>query len=139
MIQHATLVALGGALGALLRYSLGLTLETDDFPWSTFVVNICGSVTLGILSVMAVNSLISETTMLFLGTGLLGAFTTMSTFSIETVSLVKNNELALALGYATLSFILCIGGAFLDGVSAQKSARVRVSYYFINNKSLVAP
>tara|TARA_B100000925_G_scaffold28548_1_gene18995 strand:+ start:60 stop:434 length:375 start_codon:yes stop_codon:yes gene_type:complete len=113
MIQHATLVALGGALGALLRYSLGLTLETNDFPWSTFVVNICGSVILGILSVMAVNSLISETTMLFLGTGLLGAFTTMSTFSNETVSLIKNNEIALALAYATLSFILCIGGAFL--------------------------
>ncbi len=113
MIQHAALVALGGALGALLRYALGLTLETSDFPWSTFMVNICGSLILGILSVMALNSLISETTMLFLGTGLLGAFTTMSTFSNETVDLVKNNEITLALSYATLSFILCIGGAFV--------------------------
>ena len=113
MIQHAALVALGGALGALLRYALGLTLETSDFPWSTFMVNICGSLILGILSVMALNSLISETTMLFLGTGLLGAFTTMSTFSNETVNLVKNNEITLALSYATLSFILCIGGAFV--------------------------
>ncbi|MEC8540255.1 MAG: fluoride efflux transporter CrcB [Candidatus Thermoplasmatota archaeon] len=113
MIQHAALVALGGALGALLRYALGLTLETSDFPWSTFMVNICGSIILGILSVMALNSLISETTMLFLGTGLLGAFTTMSTFSNETVNLVKNNEITLALSYATLSFILCIGGAFV--------------------------
>ena len=113
MIQHAALVAFGGALGALLRYALGLTLETSDFPWSTFMVNICGSIILGILSVMALNSLISETTMLFLGTGLLGAFTTMSTFSNETVNLVKNNEITLALSYATLSFILCIGGAFV--------------------------
>ncbi len=113
MIQHAALVALGGALGALLRYALGLTLGTSDFPWSTFMVNICGSIILGILSVMALNSLISETTMLFLGTGLLGAFTTMSTFSNETVDLVKNNEITLALSYATLSFILCIGGAFV--------------------------
>ncbi|MEC7228775.1 MAG: fluoride efflux transporter CrcB [Candidatus Thermoplasmatota archaeon] len=113
MIQHAALVALGGALGALLRYALGLTLETSDFPWSTFMVNICGSLILGILSVMALNSLISETTMLFLRTGLLGAFTTMSTFSNETVNLVKNNEITLALSYATLSFILCIGGAFV--------------------------
>ena len=113
MIQYAALVALGGALGALLRYALGLTLETSDFPWSTFMVNICGSLILGILSVMALNSLVSETTMLFLGTGLLGAFTTMSTFSNETVNLVKNNEITLALSYATLSFILCIGGAFV--------------------------
>ncbi len=113
MIQQAVLVALGGAIGAVLRFSIGNIIESSDFPLSTILVNISGSFILGMLAVMAINNGYSEELMLFFGTGLLGAFTTMSTFSLETLTLVKNDNYTLALVYASISFILCILFAFV--------------------------
>ncbi len=113
MIQQAVLVALGGAIGAVLRFSIGNLIESSDFPLSTILVNISGSFILGMLAVMAINNGYSEELMLFFGTGLLGAFTTMSTFSLETLTLVKNDNYTLALAYASISFILCILFAFI--------------------------
>ena len=113
MIQQLGLVAVGGAIGAVLRYAIGHTIAGGEFPWSTFMVNVIGSFALGLLSVMAINNLVSKDATLFLGVGLLGAFTTMSTFSIETVGLLKNDQYTLALAYSSLSFILCIIGAFV--------------------------
>ena len=113
MIQQATLVALGGAIGAVLRFGIGNIIESSEFPLSTILVNVSGSFILGMLAVMAINNGYSEELMLFFGTGLLGAFTTMSTFSLETLTLVKNNNYTLALVYACISFILCILFAFV--------------------------
>ena len=112
MIQHVTMVALGGAIGAILRYTASKILQATNFPWPTFTVNVVGSVSIGILTAIAMNYTLSQETMLFLSTGLLGAFTTMSTFSIETVGLLKAENYIIALTYATLSFCLCIIGAF---------------------------
>lgn len=113
MIQQATLVALGGAIGAVLRFGIGNIIESSEFPLSTIIVNVSGSFILGMLAVMAINNGYSEELMLFFGTGLLGAFTTMSTFSLETLTLVKNDNYTLALVYACISFILCILFAFV--------------------------
>jgi CrcB protein len=113
MIQQAVLVALGGAIGAVLRFSIGNIIESSDFPLSTIIVNVSGSFILGMLAVMAINNGYSEELMLFFGTGLLGAFTTMSTFSLETLTLVKNDNYTLALVYASISFVLCILFAFV--------------------------
>ena len=113
MIQQAVLVALGGAIGAVLRFSIGNIIESSDFPLSTIIVNVSGSFILGMLAVMAINNGYSEELMLFFGTGLLGAFTTMSTFSLETLTLVKNDNYTLALVYASISFALCILFAFV--------------------------
>ena len=113
MIQQAGLVALGGAIGAVLRFSIGNFIESSEFPLSTILVNVSGSFILGMLAVMAINNGYSEELMLFFGTGLLGAFTTMSTFSLETLTLVKNDNYTLALVYACISFILCILFAFV--------------------------
>ena len=113
MIQQAALVALGGAIGAVLRFSIGNIIESSEFPLSTILVNVSGSFILGMLAVMAINNGYSEELMLFFGTGLLGAFTTMSTFSLETLTLVKNDNYTLALVYACISFILCILFAFV--------------------------
>lgn len=113
MIQQAGLVALGGAIGAVLRFSIGNIIESSEFPLSTILVNVSGSFILGMLAVMAINNGYSEELMLFFGTGLLGAFTTMSTFSLETLTLVKNDNYTLALVYACISFILCILFAFV--------------------------
>lgn len=113
MIQQLGLVAVGGAIGATLRYAISYTIANSEFPWSTLLVNVVGSFALGMLSIMAINNLVSKDATLFLGVGLLGAFTTMSTFSFETLELLKNDQYTLALTYSSLSFLLCIICAFI--------------------------
>ena len=113
MLQHIAIVSLGGAIGATLRFAVGQLLDSTDFPWSTFMVNALGSVVLGAITVYAINRGSSEELMLFFSTGLLGAFTTMSTFSVETMKLIKHDEQFTALAYIMLTFFVCIIGAFL--------------------------
>ena len=113
MFQQVALVAVGGAIGAILRYGAGNIIETGDLPVSTFLVNVVGSFALGVLAILAINQGYSDDILLFFGTGLLGSFTTMSTFSVETVTLLKNDNATLALVYAILSFVSCILFAFL--------------------------
>ena len=108
MLQQVALVAFGGSIGAIMRYGVGNIIESGDFPTSTFLVNIVGSFSLGLLTVLAINQGYSDDFLLFFGVGIIGSFTTMSTFSVETISLLKDDNLMLALGYATMSFITCI-------------------------------
>ena len=108
MLQQIALVALGGSIGAIMRYGVGNIIESGDFPTSTFLVNIVGSFSLGLLTVLAIKQGYSDDFLLFFGVGIIGSFTTMSTFSVETISLLKDDNLMLALGYATMSFITCI-------------------------------
>ncbi len=112
MLQQVALVAFGGAIGAVMRYAAGNMTETDGFPTSTFFVNVVGSFALGLLAILAIKQGYSEDILLFFGVGLLGSFTTMSTFSVETITMLKNDDFMLALGYATLSFFTCISFAF---------------------------
>ena len=108
MLQQVALVAFGGSIGAIMRYGVGNIIESGDFPTSTFLVNIVGSFSLGLLTVLAIKQGYSDDFFLFFGVGIIGSFTTMSTFSVETISLLKDDNLMLALGYATMSFITCI-------------------------------
>ena len=70
MIQQAALVALGGAIGAVLRFGIGNIIESSEFPLSTIIVNVSGSFILGMLAVMAINNGYSEELMLFCGMGI---------------------------------------------------------------------
>ena len=108
MLQQVALVAFGGSIGAIMRYGVGNIIESGDFPTSTFLVNIVGSFSLGLLTVLAIKQGYSDDFLVFFGVGIIGSFTTMSTFSVETISLLKDDNLMLALGYATMSFITCI-------------------------------
>ena len=108
MLQQVALVAFGGSIGAIMRYGVGNIIESGDFPTSTFLVNIVGSFSVGLLTVLAIKQGYSDDFLLFFGVGIIGSFTTMSTFSVETISLLKDDNLMLALGYATMSFITCI-------------------------------
>ena len=114
MLQVAAIAA-GGALGALLRYwvSLGVhNLVGRGFPYGTLTVNVVGSLLMGILYVLLLERLVSgSATRGFLLIGLLGAFTTFSTFSIETLNLVQSGETAKAAMNVVLSVVLCIGAA----------------------------
>lgn len=106
MVAPAHLVGVGGALGAVLRYWVGLEIEREDVPASTFVVNVLGTFLLGLLAFSGVGG----DAMLFVGTGACGSFTTFSSFSFETVRAWETGRRRLAAGYA-LGTLVAAGGA----------------------------
>ena len=107
-------VAAGGALGASLRYGFNLmtiALLGHSFPWGTLLVNALGSFLMGVLvTVFALSWTPSVETRAFLTIGLLGAFTTFSTFSLDAVTLWEQGSSVQALGYTIGSVVLSILG-----------------------------
>lgn len=105
-------IAAGGALGALLRFwfsSGAHFLAGKGFPYGTLLVNVLGSFIIGAVYVFMVErGELSEDWRAFLVIGLLGAFTTFSTFSIETINLVENGEMLKAGLNVLLSVCLCL-------------------------------
>jgi fluoride exporter len=106
-------VAIGGGIGAVLRY--GVTLLANQhggilFPYGTVFVNVVGSFLIGFL-MMYFNSHMNlpATVKLFIITGILGGFTTFSTFNMELLTFIRANEMALGLLYGGLNVV----GAFL--------------------------
>ncbi|MEO5982328.1 MAG: fluoride efflux transporter CrcB [Pedococcus sp.] len=100
-------VAVGGAVGSLGRYAVGLALPhvTGAFPWATFGVNVTGSLAMGVL-VAWVLSMVDPHPMLrpFLGVGVLGGWTTFSSFALDVHALSGAGRTGLALTYVLLSF-----------------------------------
>jgi len=117
-------IAGGGALGALLRYwvSNGVYLLAGrDFPYGTLVVNVLGSLLMGFLYIWLLErTLASAATRAFLVIGLLGAFTTFSTFSIETLNLMEAGQMGRALLNVLMSVVLCVGAAALGVMLARQ-------------------
>lgn len=113
---HLLSVALGGALGALARYWLSGALNTGDskLPWGTFSANLIGSFLMGVMFVLILEKarLPAEMRPLIM-TGFLGAFTTFSTFSLETLTLIHEGHVIAAIFYVLLSVILCIAALAL--------------------------
>lgn len=108
MIQ-ALAVAMGGAVGAVLRWwvSLGLTrLVGGSWPAGTFAVNVVGSFAIGALFVWTQGADVSATARLFLTMGLLASFTTFSTFTFETLVMLQSGAWARAGAYVAGSVVL---------------------------------
>ncbi len=114
-------VAAGGALGAPARYGIGVALPTTAaaFPRATFIANISGSFVLGALLVLIVERWPPRSYLRpFAATGFVGAYTTWSTFMVETDLLVKRGHAALAAGYVGASLaagLLAVGAGFVVG------------------------
>lgn len=104
-------VATGGALGSLLRFAVGRLFPAAPaaLPWSTLGINVLGSFALGLLAgASCARPEASPAVRAFLGIGLLGGFTTFSTFSVETISLAQSASLAKAGLYVVLSVLLAV-------------------------------
>jgi len=111
------LVALGGALGSVVRYGVSGLLTRGDFPWGTFAVNFSGTFLLSLLFFQSLGGgAFSAEARVFLFIGVFGGFTTFSTFGVETVGLVRNSQPLLALANVGLNAGLCLLGAFLGAV-----------------------
>jgi CrcB protein len=106
------LIFAGGGLGAVLRYWVqGLVYDRmgSAFPYGTVLVNIAGCFVIGLLMVsMEERFLASPALRLFLTVGILGGFTTFSSFSFETMALFRDGESALALANVGLSVLVCL-------------------------------
>lgn len=116
-------IAIGGALGALGRYILSTLIHDKTgiiFPWGTFSVNVLGCFILGLIYVVGTEKImLSSNIRAFLTIGFLGAFTTFSTFSLETLNMLKDGEIRLALFNAAGSLIIGLAAVWLGTVFAQ--------------------
>ncbi len=112
-------VGLGGFVGATLRYLLSTLLPEATFPYATLAINVVGSFVLAVIAAHALRGSISnEQLSLFLRVGLCGGFTTFSTFSVETMQLAHQGNVAMAGGYAVLTCALCVAAAFAGNMLA---------------------
>lgn len=108
-------VAGGGALGSWLRFLVGRAFGPvmSAFPWATLTVNVVGSLAMGLLAGwLARFGSHGESWRLLLGVGLLGGFTTFSSFSLDFAVLVERGALAAAVGYVGLSVVAGLAGLF---------------------------
>ena len=115
-------IAMGGAAGALLRYAVSGFVHnyaSGVFPWGTLVVNLSGCLVIGILWQMFENLSFSPNMRSFIFIGMLGAYTTFSTYGLETFNLLREKEI----GYVLLNFlgsnIIGVGMVFLGFIAAR--------------------
>ena len=109
-------IAIGGAAGALLRYSIsGYTYKNLDgfLPWGTLAVNLIGCFAIGFLWNIFENFAYSPNTRAFIFIGILGAFTTFSTFGLESFNLIREGEIKYAVLNILVSNIAGIGLVFI--------------------------
>ena len=108
--MRIVLIAVAGAAGALTRYGVGSAVGVRTFPWSTLAINVVGSFLLGFL-LQAAPGRLSDDVRVALGVGFLGAFTTFSTFSYETVTMLRDGRAGAAAAYVLASLLLGVGAA----------------------------
>ncbi|ELZ06336.1 CrcB protein [Natrialba chahannaoensis JCM 10990] len=110
--EPAHIVGTGGAIGAMLRYAVYQQLSSDRFPWPTLFVNVVGSFVFALATFAGA----SESVIQLLGVGICGAFTTFSSFSVETVQLYERGDKLLAVANAVVNLALSLAGIGLAWV-----------------------
>jgi CrcB protein len=120
-------IAVGGALGALARYGVGTLLPTSPgrFPWGTFTVNVVGCLLIGVLMVLVTDVFAGRPLLRpFVGVGVLGGFTTFSTYANEIRGLLRPGSVPLAFGYLA-GTLVCALLAVLLGMAMTHRLLVR--------------
>ena len=121
------LVGAGGALGAVARYGLGLTVGRlapgAAWPWATLTANVAGGLLMGLLAgwLALKAGAGQESIRLFAAVGVLGGFTTFSAFSLETALMIERRDFAMAGGYIAASVVLSIAALFLGLMLARRA------------------
>jgi CrcB protein len=120
-VERVLLVALGGAIGTVLRYLTALLAARwfgTEFPYGTLIVNLGGAFIIGLVQQIGTETvLVPENTRLFLTTGMMGGLTTYSAFSYETVRLMEANAWHQAWINIVVTTIVCLGLCYL-GIAA---------------------
>lgn len=123
-MRQVIAIAIGGALGSVMRYGLSNWVHAfvgRGFPYGTLVVNVLGCLAMGILFVLLVERM-GESALWRAGLliGVLGGFTTFSTFSIETFNLIEQGAIARAASNMLASLVLCVGATWFGVILARQ-------------------
>ncbi len=119
-------IGIGSALGGVARYGLGLLAVSawgPEFPWGTIIINVAGSFIIGFFATITGPEgrlLVGTAARQFVMIGFCGGFTTFSSFSLETVSLLSSGRALAATANAGLSVIVCLFAVWLGHALAQK-------------------
>ncbi len=120
---NLVLVGVGGAVGSICRYLVGvgaLRLMGPAFPWGTLIVNLVGSFLIGVLVELIVARFAASTELrLLLVTGFLGGFTTFSSFSLDAFALYERGDVLSALAYVAASLVLSLAAVAVGVVVAR--------------------
>lgn len=115
-MKNLLFVAMGGAVGAMLRYGISSGIYTwfgRSFPYGTLAVNVLGSFAIGLLSILLIEKFdVPHEVRLALVVGVLGALTTFSTFSWDTLDLMQQGMMQKAFINVLLNVVICIGAAW---------------------------
>jgi len=116
-VSQIAAIAIGGAVGSVMRFLLSTTAHSwlgRDFPYGTLVVNILGSLAMGVLFVLMVERVAdSGLWRAAILIGVLGGFTTFSSFSIETLNLIEQGAMTKAAANVVASVTLCLGATWI--------------------------
>lgn len=110
------LIFVGAGIGGVARYAIGTVVQDaadPTFPWGTLVINVSGSLLLSFVYALLEGTAASPEWRAFLGVGILGGYTTFSTFSWEMLRLLQDGEWERAMMYAAGSVVLSLGAALL--------------------------
>ena len=130
-MQLYFLIALGGALGSVLRFFLGGAIAThfgETFPWGTLIVNVTGSFVIGFIATFTGPDgrwFASGETRLFLMTGICGGYTTFSSFSLQTLNLARDGDWLRAGANTVGSVALCLVAVWLGHALAAAANSIR--------------
>ena len=135
LFQQYFVIGLGGALGSMLRFGLGSWIDATVskagqlFPWGTIVVNITGCFVIGFIAAISApgegRAMISPLVRQFIMIGILGGYTTFSSFSLQTLTLAQDNQWGGAAANVLISVVLCLVGCWLGALAAGSINQMR--------------